>query len=70
MKDVAQDGSEDVFPQTGDQKNHIVHLHNFTAHQEDDAKRDVPEEERREAGGSEPRSPQLHPNASPRPLTT
>lgn len=42
VNNVAQDRSEDVFSQTGDQKNHIFHLHNFAAHQEYDAERDVP----------------------------
>lgn len=47
VDDVAQDWSEDVFPQTGDQKNHIFHLYNLTAHQEHDAKRDIPERRKR-----------------------
>lgn len=46
VKDMAQDRGEDVFSQTGDQKNHIFHLYNFTGHQEYDAKRDVPENQR------------------------
>lgn len=43
VDDVAQDRSKDVFSQTSDQKNHIFHLNNLTAHQEHDAKRDIPE---------------------------
>lgn len=42
VDDVAQDGGEDVFAQTGDQRNHILHLHDLTAHQEHDAEGDVP----------------------------
>lgn len=48
VNNMAQDGSDDVLPQAGDQKDHVLHLYDFTAHQEYDAKRDVPEKPRRE----------------------
>lgn len=32
VDNVAQNRSKDVFSQAGDQKNHVFHLHNFTAH--------------------------------------
>lgn len=42
VDNVAQDRSKDVFSQTGNQKNHVLHLHNLTAHQEHDAEWDIP----------------------------
>lgn len=47
VDNVAQDWSKDIFSQTSDQKNNIFHLYNLTAHQEHDAKRDIPERHKR-----------------------
>lgn len=44
VDNVTQDGGEDVLPQTSDQENHVLHLHDLTAHQEHDPKGYVPEE--------------------------
>lgn len=68
VDNVAQDGSEDVFSQAGDQKNHVLHLHNFTAHQEDDSEGDVPAEQRRSFPAS--LITHAHPDLIPRALTT
>lgn len=60
VDNVTQDGGEDVLPQTSDQENHVLHLHDLTAHQEHDPKGYVPEEpdgEQQGFGGGVQRKP-------------
>lgn len=42
MDDVAQDRGEDVFSQTGHQKDNIFHFHNLAPNKEHNANRYIP----------------------------